>query len=194
MMRLLFLPLVALLSACGYRAATSPLASSSISVPYIAGDETGGLTAALIEELSASGRCRVVRDRGDITFVGKVVSDENRQIGYQYDRPPLELDVQKTRLVPNEERRELTIEFELVERASGKSLTPLRTMTIGVDYDFAISDAIQGLVTETGTSILSFSLGQLDSVEGAREGARLPLHKKVARAVVAGLMHERALQ
>ena len=92
----------------------------TLSIPYVKGDTNGRFTNALIQAMGETGQFALVYSGGALRMDAKIVSNRQYQIGYQYDLATTK-DVQKTRLVPNEERRELAVQVTLVDTATKKS-------------------------------------------------------------------------
>lgn len=92
-----------LLTSCGYHIENDErsMASYTLEVPYFQGDKNGLLTDAVIQALTSSGDFHIVRSGGALVLEGKIVKDENENIGYQYDRDPTS-GRRINRLIPNE--------------------------------------------------------------------------------------------
>ncbi len=62
-----------------------------------------------------------------------------------------------------------------------------------MDYDYVTQDSLQDLsfVTSSGRqTVLSFSLGQLESIESAKTAAKEALYKKLAKRIAEALLLE----
>ncbi|MGE0198463.1 MAG: hypothetical protein AB7N99_03295 [Simkaniaceae bacterium] len=181
-----------LCSACGYHVDDSGVVSHfpTISVPYFSGDQDGTLTDAVIKGLSTSGEFTYVNGGGAVILEGAVISDNFEHIGYQYDRHHVS-GVRINRLVPNEGRREITVRISLIDSLSQKVIYGPFDISASSDYDFVDSDSLQdtSFIDPAGMrqSVLFFSLGQLDSSEGAHAMARFPVHERLATKIVEGL-------
>lgn len=161
-----------------------------ISIPYIKGDSNGKLTDALIKQLCLSNYFTYSQERGDLILEGKIIRDAKEHLGYQFDRQPISGE-RVNRLVPDEERREVTILFSLIDPESQKVIFGPMEVTACSDYDFINSDSLQDTSFINGAnhreSVLFFSLGQLDSLQGASQVALDPLYRKLAQKIVDGL-------
>lgn len=188
----LFLFFSALLSfcSCGYRLQEQPL--TTITVPYIQGDESGLLTTELVRQLSASGNFECIASGGTLLLKVTIVSLGSDNIGYRYDRKESSGRLQHN-LVPTENRRNVSASLTLFDGASEKILLGPLTVKADADYDYVGTHSVRGLtfLNEQGKreTTLTFSLGQLDSVEGAEDDVLVLLYRHLAKKIVAGLMN-----
>lgn len=181
-----------LLSSCGYRVENDErsLTFCTLEVPYFQGDKNGLLTDAVIQELASSGDFHIVRSGGALVLEGKVVKDENEHIGYQYDRDPTS-GRRINRLIPNEGRREVSVEISVVNSHTQDIVKGPYLITVSGDYDFVDSDSLQDTSFISGTgmrsSVLFFSMGQLDSVDGAQSSSLRPIYRHLGIKIAEGL-------
>ncbi|QVL57936.1 MAG: hypothetical protein KFB93_02330 [Simkaniaceae bacterium] len=176
-----------LLTACGYHTGVE---EETLSVPYFNGDTNGALTDTVIKVLAASGDFRYTDRKGNLLLKGTIISDTNENIGYQFDRDPVS-GQRIHRLVPNEGRREITVEITLTDSRTQKVIYgPVRVSAHG-DYDFVDSDSLRdtSFINTAGTreSSLFFSMGQLDSIDGAKATSLDPIHRSLALKIVEGI-------
>lgn len=176
-----------MLSSCGYHTDSN---EETLSIPYFKGDSDGKLTDTVIQAFTTSGHFVYANHGGHLLLEGKVVSDTNEHIGYQFDRDPIS-GQRIHRLVPNEGRREITVEFTLVDTRTQKVIFGPEKMTAFGDYDFVDSDSLRdtSFINARGTreSSLFFSLGQLDSVDGAKGTALDSIYRQLALKIVEGI-------
>jgi len=184
--------LLLILTGCGYHwddPDQLSLTFQTVSIPYIAGDEEGKMTDALVKALGQSSHFSYSSE-GELTLQASIASDNYSNIGWQYDREPVS-GQRINRLVPNEGRREITLRFSLVSEKTGKVLYGPFTVTANTDFDFVDSDSLldTSFLSQAGNqqSVLFFSLGQLDSKDGASESSSTPLFSKLAHQVVEGM-------
>ena len=183
-----------ILTSCGYHIddGEADLSAKTISVPYFKGDKEGVLTDTVIRALANSSTFTYANRGGSLTLEGKVIADNFEHIGYQYDRHSISGE-RINRLVPNEGRREISVEITLSDSRSLKILHGPFIVTAYSDYDFVDSDSLQyaSFINQRGEreSSLFFSLGQLDSAYGAREAALLPIYRQLAVKIAEGLMN-----
>jgi hypothetical protein len=161
---------------CGYRYGKDDgLASSysSISVPYVVGDQDGSLTAAIIKEIVRSGFLKYQDTGGNLILkVDKVELDEDN-IGFRYDRRKrggLTKDV-----IPTEVRITIYVEISLTEAASCSIVLGPVLLSASVDYDHDYYFSRDG--------VNMFSLGQLTDLETAYDAVKVPLHKAIAEKI-----------
>ncbi len=180
------------MSSCGYQAGDDAALSAfpTISVPYFNGDQSGVLTDIVVKSLSSSGVFNYANRGGALTLEGKIISDNCENIGYQYDRHPVSGE-KINRLVPNEGRREVTVEINLIDTRSLKTLYGPFVVAAYSDYDFVDSDSLQdaSFMNAKGIreSVLFFSLGQLDSINGAKAASLDPIYHRLATKITEGL-------
>jgi len=192
-MLLLWMGLFSLIfSGCGYHIEgwETPSAISTLSIPYFKGDHEGLLTNAVIKAIGQSNALCYQTHGGEFYLDGKVVSDSTENIGYQWDLDPT-TGKRIHRLIPNEGRREVVIELSVVKKSSGVTVYGPYTISAASDYDFIDSDSLQdaSFINSNGLreSALFFSLGQLDSMDGAEDSCLDPLYKKIAVKIAEGL-------
>lgn len=162
----------------------------TISVSRIPGDEMGKLNAAIVRALSRDPRFEFRQQSGTLTLEVNIVSDDDDRIGYRYDRSPSSGRRRKN-IVGIENRRLSTVEVRVIHEPTEEVLLgPIRVKG-RADYDYIDPNSIRDLtftnaagVTQT---VMNFSLGQLDSVEGAHDDAGDPVYEQIAQVIVAGL-------
>ncbi|MBP9841477.1 MAG: LptE family protein [Simkaniaceae bacterium] len=178
-----FLLCSCLLIGCGYHLDNGK--GHTLSVPYVKGDIDGALTDELIRQVAILGKYTLVGGEGEYRLEVKIIHDEQNVIGYEYDHQENQL---YNRLVSNEERRLIEVEVTLIDQSSGKIVLGPEKVRMGVEYDFVDPESLPDVVVSPSSeSTLSFSLGQLDSIEGARAGSLASLHRKLAQKIAAGL-------
>lgn len=181
------IPLSSLLTACGYH---TDEGEETLSIPYFKGDTNGALTDTVIKALATSGNFRYTDNNGNFLLEGTIISDTNENIGYQFDRDPIS-GKRIHRLVPNEGRREITVEILLTDTRTQKIIYgPVRISASG-DYDFVDSDSLRdtSFINAAGAreSSLFFSMGQLDSINGAQATSLDPIHRRLSLKIVEGI-------
>lgn len=197
-MRSLFLPLLVLVTACGYRFDSQdedqqPVAAvHTVTVPYVKGDAEGKFTSELIRELSRSGYFACVQSGGELVLNAVIVSDNADRIGYRYDRhgPTGRL---RHRLIGTENRRELVVEISLINSRTETFVVEPTKVVAQAEYDYIDPESIKELIFINSAGVpertITFSLGQLDSIEGAQDDSAIPLYRHMAQRIVDGLIH-----
>lgn len=171
-----------LLCGCGYHLEKEGM---TLSIPYALGDKDGALTDELVRQVAARGKYRVSGGDSEYRLEAKIVEDRQEVIGYEYDHQRNELF---NRLVSNEERRSVEVEVTLIHQATGKVIRGPEKVRMDADYDFVDPESLPDVtVNSTPESTLAFSLGQLDSVEGARAGSLASLYRRLAQKIASGL-------
>ncbi|MBI3236663.1 MAG: hypothetical protein HYZ48_03045 [Chlamydiales bacterium] len=184
-----------LLTACGYRFEDKDSADGpvTISVPYIKGDVEGRLNGELIRLLSADPRFEYRQNGGTVRLEASVIDDANERIGYRYDRNPSSGRRRKN-IVATENRRILTVEVKLIDSYTGEALIGPLHVKARADYDYVDPNSVRDLTftNSEGESekVLNFSLGQLDSIEGAHDDTAPALYRQLAHKIVEGLVNQ----
>lgn len=194
MRRYLLITLMALASSgCGYRFEGSEEKGDlvTISVPYVNGDIEGQLNAELIKALSASGRFDCIQNQGQLVLEVSVIADADDRIGYRFDRNPTSGKLRKN-IVGTENRRTISAEVRLLDGSTKEIVMGPQIVKGLSEYDYVDSNSIRDL-TFTNTdgkpeTILNFSLGQLDSIEGAHDDSSIVAYRNLARKVVDALI------
>lgn len=175
-----------LLCSCGYHLADSDK-KVTIEVPYVQGDFEGMLTGHLIRELETSGQYEYTAQSGDKILKVDIAGDGSEIIGWRHDRKVKSGKVEHN-LIAVENRRTITANVTLIDPISDKTLWGPITVTAWADYDYSDVNSLRQLsfFPKPGTraSVFDFSMGQLDSVEGAQDDAITPLYRDLARRIV----------
>lgn len=161
------------LSSCSYKAGVGgelQTRYSSISVPYIDGDQSGLLTSLVIKEVVQTGAFDFRYCNASLTLLVTVIDIDEENIGFKYDRKKrgkLTKDI-----IPVEARMSIVVEVSVVDAASNCTvLGPVR-LSACVDYDHDYYSSRDG--------VNIFSLGQLTDLEEAYDTAETPLFKAIA--------------
>lgn len=191
---LLSITFALLVSSCGYRFEAdqqAPTTTHTITIPYVKGDADGKLTSALIQHLSSSGYFICVQNGGELLLDVVITADHADRIGYRYDRhgPTGE---RRRRLVAVENRRTITAMVSVVDSRTQTIVLEPTKVVASAEYDYINPDNIRDLVVNTKKGperSITFSLGQLDSIEGAQDDVSTPIYRRLAQKIVDGLMH-----
>lgn len=182
-------------ASCGYHYALQEESGkcSTITVPYIEGDFDATLNNALVYQLSASGGFACVQSGGDFTLKIQILSDEKTRIGFRYDRDNVE-GVREKNLLGAEDRRFIIVQVSLFKEGETQSIIDPFKISAFADYDYIDPGSPQDLLYTPSTgpsqSIIQFSLGQLDSYEGASDDASSLVFKKIAEKIVQSLLYK----
>lgn len=181
---------------CGYRfeGEDYSLQGKTISVPYIEGDFEGRLTDQLLRQLATSGQFRPVQNHGELLLKVKVISNVNTKIGYRHHRDDTTGRIRK-RLMPTEDRKTVTAEVILIDEKTGKTLIGPEFVSASADFDYVDPDSIRELsfINDNGkfTVVLPFSLGQLDSIEGAQDDVTIPVFRHLSQKIIDGILNQK---
>lgn len=190
----LFLFALFSLSSCGYRFEEKEAVRSSrtITIPYIKGDAEGIFTNELIKQLSSSGYFECVRSGGDLILDAVLISDENERIGYRYDRHGPR-SKRRHRLVPDENRRTATAHISLIDGITNEIVLEPTKVFANIDYDYIDSNTLKELefTDSSGVTqrVINFSLGQLDSIEGAQDDSSPLVFRLLSQKIVEALIY-----
>jgi len=152
----------------------------TVSIPYIQGDEEALLQARLVEELSSTGIFTCVQNGGNYSLAVKFLSEELERIGFRYDRDNPSGRKEKN-LLGVESRRKATIEVSLLDAATQKTVVGPFLVRANVDFDYTDPGSPRDLLFANRMPTMQFSLGQLDSSEGAFDDSMRPLTRKLAQ-------------
>ena len=85
----------------------------------------------------------------------------------------------------------MSVEVTLIDTYNGKELIIPTIVKGTADYDFVDPDSTRDIsfINPAGarTSVLQFSLGQLDSPQDARDASLTPLHARLAKKIISGI-------
>ncbi len=183
---------ILLLASCGYHFEGSGVADAmTISVPYIKGDPDGMLGAELVRALSSSGQFDCVQTEGALILEAAIVAEGDDRIGFRYDRDPTSGE-RRVNIVGTENRLTVSAMVKLVDSATEEVLIGPQIVKAYADYDYVDSNSILDLTFappgKPFQKVLDFSLGQLDSVEGAHDDALAVIYRQLAQKIVDGLI------
>jgi hypothetical protein len=177
------------LSSCGYSSYQAD-DKTTISIPYIPGDREGQLTAELTRQLTTSGLYEIVSNQGDLVLAVSLVGDQNDIVGFRYDRSEESGKLEKN-LMATENRRLLSAIVTVAHAGKDTPLIGPITIKGSGEYDYIDVSTLRELafVSSSGKleKAIDFSLGQLDSVEGAQDAVLTPAYAQLARKIVSVL-------
>lgn len=172
---------------CSYKFKDAPL--GSVNVPFITDDAEGYLTKSLIYQLSSDGIFNYESDHADYTLKVDILDTKNEKIGYRRDRDQQGNPLKN--LMPTESRQVIKAEVFLESNIDHKTVWGPVTITTDTDYDYVEQDSFKDLSFVNSyherQDVLSFSLGQMESVGSAQVSALKPLYRKLARNIVDAL-------
>ena len=177
------------LTSCGYHTAASD-DITTISIPYVEGDNQGQFTAEIIRQLANSDMYEIVKRDGDLVLKVAMAGDLNDIVGFQYDRTVHKGKVERN-LMPTENRRMVTVLVTLLDGYTDEVvLGPLKISATG-DYDYIDVNSLKALSFHNSQGkrekVIDFSLGQLDSIEGAQDAVMTPIYQQLAQKIAAVL-------
>ncbi len=166
-------------TACGFHLAPSlsKNEATTINVPYVQGDHSGKLTAALVEEIEKHTKYCYVKNNGTVTLQVKLLDTRNENIGFRFDRhsPGSE------KLIPNESRTKRLAEVTLIDTGTQKVL-------LGPVYILATNDYDHQNYS-LNTDINRFSLGQLSDIDTTDDVLYIPADRTLAQEIANWLTH-----
>jgi hypothetical protein len=176
-------------SSCGYHTAASE-DKTTISIPYVEGDAQGQFTAELIRQITNFNQYDFVKKDGDLVLKVNLVGDKNDIIGFQYDLTPKKGKIERN-LMAQENRRTLTAQVTVTDTSTEKVIVGPVDITASTDYDYIDVNSLKevSFINEQGKreKTISFSLGQLDSIEGAQDAALTPVYRQLAQKIALAL-------
>lgn len=182
-----------LLAGCGYHIGEQRecLRESSLSIPYVEQDIDGQLTDELVKAFSASGVFTYRPSCGALELSVKIFEQDNKCLGWRYNR---NAEGKRNKdLICTEGRRHIAAEVTLIDTLNDEILVGPTVVQADLDFDYYEPDSLQDLsfINAAGkrqTSI-KFSLGQLDSTEGAYDAAWTPLSRLLAKKILDHILH-----
>lgn len=181
------------LSGCGYHfPSESSIAPLTLYVPYVKGDYEGRLTSELTARLSDAGALVLSQAHARYVLDVEVIRSEEENIGYEYDHATFS-SVLKKRLLANENRKTLFAKVSLKDSRTGELLFGPEIVSAYGEYDYINGDSASFLsfVDLAGNlvPVLQYSLGQLDSIEGADVDVLTPIYRVLSQKIATGLGH-----
>lgn len=162
-------------TSCQYQFGQGDLSEqySTISIPYVEGDDEGELTTEVIHAISSSGGFKYLTCGGDLTLKIKLIEMYDENIGFRYDRH--KDGKLKKGTIPTETRLYARVEVVVLETSSGVILRGPTLITTSIDFDHDYY--------YNRNSVNIFSLGQLNDIDEAQEAACHPLNKRLAEKI-----------
>jgi hypothetical protein len=183
-----------ILSSCSYHYTSQEDSGKvyTVTVPYISGDSDAILNNALVYQLGSSGCFRCVQSGGEYILQATFLSDTQSRIDFRYDRDNVSGALEKN-LLGVEDRRTVLIQASLVDAGSNKVIVGPFEVSSDVEYDYidpgSPLDLLYTNSSGVSESIIQFSLGQLDSSEGAYDDSSKLLFQRLAERVTEGLVN-----
>lgn len=193
MRRKLLSLLLILLSSCGYQLNEQrSIYATSLTIPYVENDFDGRVTDALIKAFSESGSFTYEPHDGILELKVKIINNDNRAIDWRYNRLPPE-GRRNSDLINIEARRFIDVEVTLIDSLNDDVVLGPVVVQASYDFDFYAPDSIRDVsfINSAGVRQASeqFSLGQLDSVEGAFDDSWHPLSRIIAKKILDLILH-----
>lgn len=182
-----------LITSCGYQKAGGDLETPLVlSIPLIWDDADGKLREHLAKRISSASRFSYTSSSNSrYQLIVKIEKDAADTIGYVWDQASL-TGTRINRLYPSEGQRSITAKVHIQDTHSKKKVSEPFTVTVRSEYDFVNPTALQNIqFTDTSghkQSTLQFSLGQLDSEEGAKIETFIPLFDNLALEITRSLI------
>ncbi len=164
------------LTSCGYRFGRGGIRDcySTISVPYVEGDDTGLMTNALVRTLSTKGGLSYLSSGAQLLLKVCLFEPIDENIGFIY-APEKDGGISNI-VVSNEARLRLIAEVSLIDCCSGECVLGPLEISSSIDYDFE-SDL-------SNVQAHAFSLGQLEMNNLAKDAAFPSLYTLLAEKIV----------
>jgi len=186
--------LLILFSGCGYRAydqeETLLARGSTITIPYVENDIDGQLTDELVKTFSSAG-FRYRPYHGSLELKVKIVDQKNECLGWRYNHT--KEGKRNDDLICTEGRRHVGAEVTLIDALNDEVIFGPVLVQDDFDFDYYSTDDIKDLSFKNSAgkriSIVRFSLGQLDSVEGAYDDAWTPLSRRLSKKILDLILH-----
>jgi len=156
-----------------------------LGIPFIQGDKDGSFSKILTQEIASSGlaefRSRDTRYELHITMN----PDALERIGFRYDR--FADGTLRPNIVGTETRKTVNISVELYDTLFEKVIYGPKNFQAHTDFDYVDPDNIieMSFVAPDGQRELAFnySLGQLNTIEGAQDTANLSVYRILSKKI-----------
>ncbi|MBN2479448.1 MAG: hypothetical protein JXA94_04395 [Parachlamydiales bacterium] len=187
-MRFFFIILLTFFTSCSYHAGRSSNTDElSVTVPYIKGDFSGIFTDQLIKQVTYSNVFDYKYSHATHLLCVEIIDTSTKQIGYKYDRN--NENERQNYLRATEGRQTITAEVKLIEKKTEKVVFGPFKVKADSDFDYVDPDSLNDLSfidpqTNQRVTNLAFSLGQLESIDSAKEAALKPLYTKLSKKIV----------
>ncbi len=174
------------LTACGYHVKQSK-EPATVSIPFVKGDHEGQLVAELARQLSSSGHYTYVKEGGEHLLQIVIVDDHANRIGFRYDQGEFSGKIKKN-LMADENRRQIEADVTLFRADTDQPVFGPVRVSASSDFDYVYVNSLDTLsfINATGQreKVMTFSLGQLDSVEGAQDDALFAIYRALSAKIV----------
>jgi hypothetical protein len=160
----------------------SPDHRISVAIPYAHGDDSGELTARLVEAINSQPGFRV-DEGGDYVLKVNLLDDKEEKIGYRYD--PLALKKAEHKLILNESRAKALAEVRLINRSTKQEIAGPAFILGNIEYDHQ-ENAIDNDIND-------FSLGQLSDIDTAQDVTYIPLYRDLAQKIALWVQNQQDL-
>lgn len=174
-----------ILSGCGYKVA-SACEQKLVSVPLIQEDDDGVLRNSLARALSETGKYRYSSLNAPYELIVKIDKTFVDTIGYEWDVDAATGQI-VNRLYPNEGRKTVLALVTLQDSVTKEPVVKPFRVTASANYDFVNPVALKDIEFTDSQgkvqTVLQYSLGQLDSEEGARGEVSIPLFEDLASKI-----------
>lgn len=174
-------------SSCGYKLSYSQGEPyKRYSVMYQGCFEDPSLTYAIVKNLSENSRWLFDKNSPEYLLVIEQIDQQSAPIGYKYDiKEKTQMPI--NRLIPIEGRKNVKIFCNLLKNNEEKSSIKKFSIEAASDYDFVNFDNFRDLsfIDKQGVpqTVLQYSLGQLDSSDGAQAAAIKASYLKIGRKI-----------
>ena len=182
-----------LCNSCNYGLAKLDIDGASVietTIPVIKKDPRGILRNQLAREMSFTNSIHYKDRNAKYKLLVTITEDATSKITFMWDRNPktnANLDV----FYPTEGQREVVAKVELVEAKTGVAVIEPFYLRAESIYDF-VNPTVPGTLEFNDPyvgdiSVLQYSLGQLDSEEGAETESYEPAYEMLAKKIISRL-------
>ena len=177
-----------LFNGCGYKWSLSQDSKNQISIdiPYVKGDTKGIFTKELIYLLSTQSPYTFSPNGAEYLLEVEFLDNSDSKIGYRRDRDKNTGAVLKN-VVPTEGRKTVKVKASISDKEGSIVWGPYEFSCFS-DYDYVDQDSLSDLsfINTLGQrqTVLSFSLGQLESIGAAQDASENPLYRSLAQKII----------
>ena len=181
-----------ILTSCGYHApgALHKDGPVALSIPIIPEDDEGILRSSLARLISSTPSFHYQASNSRFQLNVVIEKDQSESIGYTWDQDSVTGKIEN-RLYPSEGRRTVKARVSIYDSEKKEDFISPFTIETSGDYDFVNPTAIKNIefrdLEGEKRSVLQYSLGQLDSEEGAKIESIHPIFTELAKKIVRAL-------
>jgi hypothetical protein len=158
----------------------------TLSIPFIKGDKDGMFSKCLTQQIALAGIGEFSSRNTRYEIHVSLSPDQLERIGFRYDREPN--GTFKPNIIGTETRKNVVATVELYDLLYDKVVFGPQTFKAQGDFDYVDSDNIADMsfLNSQGQRnlVFSYSLGQLNTIEGAQDAVSASIYTELSKHIV----------